>query len=81
MGVPKPVLANGFTGVVKLTHYLTPAGSKVYQPDFLELPDIVTAHIDGTRIADITGPADLVAAFRRHYEQVAAKFGLDAVSY
>jgi hypothetical protein len=78
MGVPKPVPVNGFTGVVKLTHYLTSAGSKVYEPAYLELPDVVTAHIDGTRMADITGPADLVAAFRRHYEQVAAKFGLDA---
>jgi hypothetical protein len=78
MGVPKPVLANGFAGVVKLTHFLTPTGSKVYQPACLELPDIVTAHISGARIADITGPADLVRNFRRHYEQVAAKFGLDA---
>jgi hypothetical protein len=78
MGVPKPVPVNGFTGVVKLTHYLTSAGSKVYEPAYLELPDVVTAHIDGTRMANITGPADLVAAFRRHYEQVAAKFGLDA---
>ena len=78
MGVPKPVSVNGFTGVVKLTHYLTSAGSKVYEPAYLELPDIVTARIDGTRMADITGPADLVAAFRGHYEQVAAKFGLDA---
>lgn len=77
MGIPKPVLANGFTGVVKLTHYLTPAGSKVYQPDFLELPEIVTAHIDGRRIVDINGAADLVAAFKGHYEQVAAKFGLE----
>ena len=78
MGVPKPVLANGFAGVVKLTHFLTPTGSKVYQPTCLQLRDIVTAHIDGARIADITGPADLVRDFRRHYEQVAAKFGLDA---
>jgi len=77
MGIPKPVLINGFTGVVKLTHYLTPAGSKVYQPDFLELPEIVTAHIDGRRIVDITGPTDLVAAFKGHYEQVATKFGLE----
>ena len=77
MGIPKPVLADGFTGVVKLAHYLTPAGSKVYQPDFLELPEIVTARIDGTRIAGITGPADLVAAFKKHYEQVAAKFELE----
>jgi hypothetical protein len=80
MGVPKPVLANGFAGVVKLTHFLTPTGSKVYQPNCLELRDIVTAHIDGARIADITGPADLVRHFRRHYEQVAAKFGLDALN-
>jgi hypothetical protein len=78
MGVPKPVLANNFNGVVKLTHYLTPTGSKVYEPAFLSLPDVVTAHIEGTRIADVTGPADLVANFRQHYDHVAAQFGLDA---
>ena len=78
MGVPKPVLANNFNGVVKLTHYLTPTGSKVYEPAFLRLPDVVTAHIEGTRIADVTGPADLVANFRQHYDHVAAQFGLDA---
>ena len=38
MGIPKPVLANGFTGVVKLTHYLTPAGSKAVSYTHLTLP-------------------------------------------
>ena len=78
MGVPKPVLVNGFTGVVKLSRFLTSAGSKVYEPAYLELPEIVTVQIDGTRMVDITGSADLVAAFKGHYEQVAAQFGLDA---
>ncbi len=77
MGVPKPVLANGFTGVVKLTHYLTPAGSKVYEPSYLELPGVVAAHIDGNRIVDITGEVNLVRAFKGHYERVAKEFGLE----
>ena len=77
MGVPKPVLANGFTGVVKLTHYLTPAGSKVYTPAYLELPGIVTAHVEGSRIANVTGEVDLVEAFREHYQRVAREFGLE----
>ncbi len=78
MGAPKPVLANKFNGVIKLTHYLTPTGSKVYDPAFLSLPDIVTAHIKGARIDNITGPANLVAHFRQHYDDVAAQFGIDA---
>jgi hypothetical protein len=78
MGVPKPVLANDFTGVVKLTHYLTPAGSKVYEPAYLKLPSVISANIEGTRIANITGDAELVEAFKGHYEQVAKKFELDA---
>ena len=78
MGVPKPVLINGFSGVVKLSHFLTSSGSKVYEPAYLELPEIVTVHIDGPHMTNIAGSADLVAAFRTHYEQVAEQFGLDA---
>ena len=77
MGVPKPVLADGFAGVVKLTHYLTPAGSKVYTPAYLELSGVVTAHIEGTRIANVTGQADLVNAFQEHYQRVAKEFRLE----
>ena len=77
MGVPKPVLADGFTGVVRLTHYLTPAGSKVYTPAYLELPGIVTAHVEGSRIENVTGEVDLVEAFREHYQRVAREFGLE----
>ena len=77
MGVPKPVLADGFTGEVKLAHYLTPAGSKVYTPAYLELPGIVTAHVEGSRIANVTGEVDLVEAFREHYQRVAREFGLE----
>jgi hypothetical protein len=78
MGVPKPVLASNFAGVVKLTHFLTPTGSKIYKPAYLELPDVVTAHIDGNRIADVTGPENIVRDFKRHYNRVAKKFDLDA---
>ena len=77
MGVPKPLLANGFTGVVKLTHYLTPAGSKVYTPAYIELPSVVTAYMEGTRIADVTGEAELVKAFKEHYQRVATEFVLE----
>ena len=78
MGVPKPVLAEGFSGVVKLTHFLTPTGSKVYKPAYLQLSDVVTVLVDGTRMVDMVGPTDLVRNFRLHYEQVATKFGLKA---
>ena len=78
MGVPKPVLNNDFNGVVKLTNYLTPAGSKVYEPTHLELPSVITAHIEGTSITNITGEKGLVEAFKGHYKHVAAQFGLDA---
>ena len=80
MGVPKPVPINDFNGMVKLTHFLTPAGSKVYEPAYLALPEIVTVQIDGTRMSEITGPGDLVAAFKCHYEKIATQFGLDALN-
>ena len=77
MGIPQPVLAEGFSGKAVLSHYLTPTGSKIYTPEYLPLRDPVTAHFEASRITGFSGPADLVAAVEAHYERVATEFGLD----
>jgi hypothetical protein len=78
MGVPQPVLANGFKGEVKLFRYLTPTGSKVYTPEFLELYDGVAVQFDGNRITGFTGSDDIVSKIHEHYNHVAEMFGLNA---
>lgn len=78
MGVPQPVLANGFEGEVKLFRYLTPTGSKVYTPEFLELDEGVTVQFDGNCITGFTGSDDIVAKIDEHYNHVAEMFDLNA---
>lgn len=78
MGVPQPVLASGFKGEVKLFRYLTPTGSKVYTPEFLELDDDVAVQFDGNRITGFSGSDDIVAKINEHYNHVAEMFGLNA---
>ena len=77
MGIPQPVLAEGFRGRAVLSHYLTPTGSKIYTPACLPLREPVTAHFEASRITRFSGPADVVADVEAHYERVAGAFGLD----
>ena len=77
MGIPRPVMNDGFSGQVVLARYLTPTGSRVYHPDTLALDAPVTAHFEGNRITEFTGPADMVRAVTAHYQHIADAFGLD----
>ena len=77
MGVPVPLLAEPFSGDVVLADYLTPTGSRVYEPPCLALDEPVIAKLDRGRIAGLSGPARSVAAVRAHYELVSRLFGID----
>ena len=78
MGIPQPVLSDGFRGRAVLSHYLTPTGSKIYTPGCLPLPEPVVAHFEASRITGFSGAADAVASVEAHYERVAHEFNLDA---
>ena len=77
MGIPQPVSASGFTGQAVLSHYLTPTGSRTYDPACLPLAKPLTAHFEGSRITGFSGDADVVAAVEAHYERIASAFDLD----
>ena len=77
MAVPAPVEAEGFSGTVALTGFLTPTGSKVYQPAWLELDCLVMAEMHGGRITGFDGPREMVARIEDHYRTVAAQFSID----
>lgn len=77
LGVPQPVLAAGFSGSVVLARFLTPTGSRPYEPDSLPLAEPVRAHIENGRILDFDGPADSVASVRAHHRHVGGLFAID----
>ena len=77
MGIPRPVINDGFFGKVVLARNLTPTGSRIYHPDTLTLHTPVTAHFEGNRITGLTGPADMVRAVTAHYQHIADAFDLD----
>jgi hypothetical protein len=78
LGVPQPIHAAGFSGTVKLARYLTPTGSRHYEPASLAIPGVVTAAVDAGRIAGLDGDPAAVDAVRRHYRHVADVFSIDA---
>lgn len=74
MGVYKPIPMSGFSGRVAVTRYVTPTGSRPYEPAVLTLEGTVFAHVDKGRITGFEGPeAERVEA---HYRHVADLFGI-----
>lgn len=78
MGVPAPTLASAFSGEVVLAHYLTPTGSRVYEPASCVLSAPVVAEVAGGRLINLRGAAEVIDAVRAHYRHVAGLFGIDA---
>ncbi len=78
LGVPKPMDAQGFSGRVALAHYLTPTGSKVYEPNSLSLEQTIFADVEHGRIIGFEGNIPLVERVRNHYRNVAEQLNIDA---
>jgi len=77
MGVYKPLPMTGFKGRVALTRYLTPTGSRPYEPAVVPIDSTVWAHVDAGKILEFEGEADDVARIHRHYRHVSDLFGID----
>ena len=77
LGVPIPLPASGFSGRIAITHYLTPTGSKPYQPASVALDKVSFAEIENGRIIRFTGDRDETRLIEAHYDNVASQFGLD----
>ena len=75
--VSKPIDAKPFSGKVVLNNYLTSTGSRVYSPNFLRIDNEVTINIDNGSITDVQGIPEDVKNFRKHYDYVSQKFGID----
>lgn len=77
LGVPTPVLAETFSGQVAVAHFLTPTGSRVYDPPSVLLSSPAIVSLDKGRVSDIQGEPATVQSIRQHYEHVASLFNLD----
>lgn len=76
MGVPQPVRASGMSGQVALIDFLTPTGSKVYDPPSIQIDNTVIANIENGIIIDFDGGKDDVEKIERHYKMVSEKFSI-----
>ncbi len=77
LGVPQPLDARDFSGRVALARYLTPTGSKAYEPAFLELETPVFAQIEAGRIVSFSGDDAAVNSVQKHYDHVSGLFDID----
>ena len=78
MGVITPIEAGRLGGRVALSNFLTPTGSRVYEPASLALAETVFAIVESGRIVKFEGAAQVVAQVEQHYQSVARLFDIDA---
>lgn len=77
MSVFQPVPAHSFSGRVALCGFLTGTGSLYYDDYTLEFDSPVMALFENGRLTGFDGSPGNVAAANRHYDRVAARFGID----
>jgi hypothetical protein len=77
LGIGAPVNAREFSGSVSLTGYLTPTGSRVYDPACVKIDQPAFAILEQGRILRFEGSDDVVEAIDRHYNSVGGKFDID----
>lgn len=77
LGVSTPVPADQFLGRIALAHYLTPTGSKVYEPPFLKLQSISFAEVQNGKIIEFIGQADEVRQIENHYDCVSEGLNIE----
>lgn len=76
LGVPQPLDASQMSGRVALANYLTPTGSKMYEPASIEIEDIVLVEVKSGIISDFKGEAKNIEKIRGHYKMVSKKFNI-----
>lgn len=77
LGVPQPITAAHFSGQVALSRYLTPTGSKVYEPASVPLSKTALAHITNGRITGFSGEENDLETIQSHYKYVSDQFNID----
>ena len=78
LGVPKPILCDKFTGEIALAHFLTPTGSKVYDPAAIPINSTVHAKVEQGRLVKLSGDSSTIKRIRAHHDYVGDLFNIDA---
>ena len=76
MLVPTPVSAKKFSGKVVLTKYLTPSGSKVYEPASLALKSNIFTIIKEGKIEGFEGDNETIKNVESHYQRISKMFNI-----
>ena len=76
MLVPTPVSAKKFSGKVVLTKYLTPSGSKVYEPASLALKSNIFTIIKDGKIEGFEGDNETIKNVEKHYHKISKMFNI-----
>ena len=77
LNVFQPIPTATFSGVLALSKWLCPTGSRFYQPDHILINGIVLADVENWRIVDFHGSESEVKKVRKHYDTVAQRYGID----
>ncbi|MDC0196021.1 hypothetical protein OAJ93_00295 [Gammaproteobacteria bacterium] len=76
LGVPQPLDACQMSGSVALVKYLTPTGSKVYDPASIEIKETVLAQVQNGIISEFKGELNNIKKIQKHYKMVSEKFSI-----
>ena len=77
MLVPTPISAKSFSGKVALSKYLTPTGSKVYDPPNLELKKDIFSIVERGKISDFEGDEETINRVKNHYSDISKMFNIE----
>jgi len=77
LNVFRPIPASTFSGVLALSKWLCPTGSRFYQPNHILINGIVLAKVKNGRIIDFDGLESEVRKVRKHYDYVSERYDVD----
>ena len=77
LGIGAPISTSLFSGRVSLTGYLTPTGSRVYEPACVKIDSPTFAIVEQGRILRFEGHEEVVEAIDQHYQNIGRQFDID----
>lgn len=77
MNIFRPVDASTFSGRIAMSKWLSPTGSRFYEPSGVLINGVVFANVNNGRIIGFEGDRNDVEKIESHYQFVAEKYNID----